>query len=186
MSKATTSRISGAYREYLEDLLLRNKLKVLVATVALGMGYDKPDLGFVIHFQAPGSIVAYYQQVGRAGRAIDKAYGILITGTEDERIHEYFRRSAFPKAEWVAQILDALGKNDGLTARQLEKLVNLRSLQLAQVLKYLSVGTACPRDQAEIEMVPHSGSVPDGPSKHRPPYQTEGRGMEGNATVHPH
>ncbi len=135
---------SGAYREYLEDLLLRNKLKVLVATVALGMGYDKPDLGFVIHFQAPGSIVAYYQQVGRAGRAIDKAYGILISGTEDERIHEYFRRSAFPKAEWVAQILDALGKNDGLTARQLEKLVNLRSPQLAQVLKYLSVERPTP------------------------------------------
>lgn len=145
-SNVTSSKFpdSVAYREHLENLLLRNELKVLVATTALGMGYDKPDLGFVIHYQAPGSIVAYYQQVGRAGRAIDKAYGILITGTEDERIHEYFRRSAFPKAEWVAQILGALERADGLTARDLEKLVNLRSSQLSQVLKYLSVERPAP------------------------------------------
>jgi ATP-dependent DNA helicase RecQ len=62
---------SNAYRQHLEDLLLRNQIKALVATTALGMGYDKPDLGYVVHYQAPGSIVAYYQQVGRAGRAID-------------------------------------------------------------------------------------------------------------------
>ena len=84
------------YREHLEDLLLHNKLKVLVATVALGMGYDKPDLGFVVHYQAPGSIVSYYQQVGRAGRAIDHAIGVLMIGGEDDDIHEYFRNQRVP------------------------------------------------------------------------------------------
>ena len=80
---------SDDYRQHLEADLLDNRLKVLVATAALGMGYDKPDLGFVVHFQAPGSIVAYYQQVGRAGRAIDRAYGVLLAGQEDHDIHDY-------------------------------------------------------------------------------------------------
>ena len=67
---------SNAYREFLEDQLLGNQIKALVATTALGMGYDKPDLGFVVHYQSPGSVIAYYQQVGRAGRAIETAYGM--------------------------------------------------------------------------------------------------------------
>ncbi len=133
-----------AYREYLESLLLSNRLKVLVATTALGMGYDKPDLGFVIHYQAPGSIVAYYQQVGRAGRGLAKAFGILLSGAEDERIHDYFRRSAFPSATQVTQILTILNRSDGLTLRQLEAQLNLRHGQIEKVLKYLSVETPTP------------------------------------------
>ena len=86
---------SNAYRQRLELALDRNELKVLVATSALGMGYDKPDLGFVVHYQAPASIVAYYQQVGRAGRAIEQAFGVLLSGVEDGEIHEYFRRHCF-------------------------------------------------------------------------------------------
>ena len=109
---------SDAYRQHLEDQLLHNRIKVLVATNALGMGYDKPDLGFVVHYQAPGSIVAYYQQVGRAGRAIDYAVGILMSGREDNAIHEYFRQSAFPSESWVEQILDVLEDSDGLTIRR--------------------------------------------------------------------
>src|SRR6185437_12730109 len=84
---------SDAYRQHLEDLLYTNRIKVLVATTALSMGYDKPDLGFVVHYQAPGSIVGYYQQVGRAGRAIPRAVGVLLSGREDTEIHEYFRGS---------------------------------------------------------------------------------------------
>ena len=64
----------------MEEKLLSNKIKVLVATSALGMGFDKPDLSFVFHYQRPGSVVHYYQQVGRAGRAIDESYGILLHG----------------------------------------------------------------------------------------------------------
>ncbi|WP_041794823.1 RecQ family ATP-dependent DNA helicase [Pararhodospirillum photometricum] len=135
---------SDAYRQHLEDQLLNNKIKALVATTALGMGYDKPDLGFVVHYQAPGSIVAYYQQVGRAGRGIDHALGILMSGEEDSKIHDYFRRSAFPRESWVRAILEALDNSDGLSARELEGLVNLRQSQIEQVLKILSVDSPAP------------------------------------------
>ena len=135
---------SDAYRQHLEGQLLRNEIKALVATTALGMGYDKPDLGFVVHYQAPGSIVAYYQQVGRAGRGIEYAAGILMSGDEDDNIHEYFRRSAFPKEQWVIAILEALEESDGLSVPQLKEEVNLRRGQIEQVLKFLSVELPAP------------------------------------------
>ena len=135
---------ANAYRIHLEDLLLNNDIKVLVATVALGMGYDKPDLAFVIHFQAPGSVVGYYQQVGRAGRGIDRAVAVLLSGQEDERIHEYFRRTAFPDEEHVQQILALLEDSDGLTIRSLEERANLSYGQLDKALKYLSVENPAP------------------------------------------
>jgi ATP-dependent DNA helicase RecQ len=127
------------YRQHLERMLLRNEIKALVATSALGMGYDKPDLGFVVHYQAPGTIITYYQQVGRAGRAIDSALGVLLAGQEDGDIQEYFRRTAFPKPQDVQDILDALAQSDGLTARELEQIVNLRKGKIEQALKFLSV-----------------------------------------------
>ncbi len=135
---------SDSYRQDLEQKLLNNELKALVATTALGMGYDKPDLGFVIHYQAPSSIVGYYQQVGRAGRAIEHAVGLLMSGEEDEHIHEYFRRTAFPSEHWVLGILDALEESDGLSTLELEEAVNLRRGQIDQVLKFLSVENPAP------------------------------------------
>ncbi|MHB8160801.1 MAG: RecQ family ATP-dependent DNA helicase [Thermoleophilia bacterium] len=135
---------SDAYRQFLESQLLNNKIKVLVATTALGMGYDKPDLGFVVHYQAPGSVVSYYQQVGRAGRAIESAAGILLAGNEDEEIQEYFRKTAFPNEDHVTSILQALSESDGLTVRQIEEKVNLRMMQVGKVLKLLSVENPAP------------------------------------------
>ncbi|MDR7120216.1 RecQ family ATP-dependent DNA helicase [Rheinheimera soli] len=135
---------SNLYRQQLEEQLLRNQLKVLVATNALGMGYDKPDLSFVIHYQAPGSIVAYYQQVGRAGRGIASAMGVLMSGVEDQDIHEFFRHSAFPGEVQVNEILQALALSDGLTIRALEEKTNLRQTQIEKVLKLLSVENPAP------------------------------------------
>jgi ATP-dependent DNA helicase RecQ len=137
-------RDKDKYREYLEDQLLNNRLKVLVATTALGMGYDKPDLTFVIHYQAPGSIVAYYQQVGRAGRGIDHSVGVLLSGSEDERIHEFFRRSAFPNRKQVQQVLAVLEQYDGLSMPMLEQKLNMRKGQIEKVLKFLSVENPAP------------------------------------------
>ena len=99
---------TGESRPELEQALLDNRLKALVATTALGMGFDKPDLAFVIHFQTPGSAVAYYQQVGRAGRALESAYGVLLSGEEETRITDYFIESAFPTPDEVQQVFDAL------------------------------------------------------------------------------
>jgi len=135
---------SSAYRQHLEGLLLNNQLKVLVATTALGMGYDKPDLSFVIHYQAPGSIVAYYQQVGRAGRGIDQAFGVLMSGGEDEAIHQFFRASAFPSEGHVNEILGLLAESDGLSIRSIEERSNLRHGQIEKVLKLLSVDNPAP------------------------------------------
>lgn len=147
---------SNEYRQHLEDLLLSNQIKALVATTALGMGYDKPDLGFVVHYQAPGSIVAYYQQVGRAGRAIDYAVGVLLAGREDEEIHEYFRDSAFPAENHVLTILSVLADSDGLTTRQIEGKVNLRNGQIEKVLKFLAVDNPSPvlKDQSKWRRTP--------------------------------
>lgn len=135
---------SNAYRRHLEDLLLHNEIKALVATTALGMGYDKPDIGFVVHFQAPSSVVAYYQQVGRAGRGIKRAIGVLMSGAEDDDIHAYFRRSAFPREQWVGAILQALEESDGLSVPEVERAVNLRRGQIEQALKFLSVEDPAP------------------------------------------
>ena len=132
-------------RERLEQALLQNEIKVLVATVALGMGFDKPDLGFVIHFQRPASVVHYYQQVGRAGRAVERAYGILLSGREDDDIAEYFFRQAFPPAADVTAVLNALAaSDDGLTVQGIEAAVNLPFRRIEQTLKLLVTEARAP------------------------------------------
>jgi hypothetical protein len=93
---AYSGRDDPADRLVVEEVLAANACKAVVATSALGMGYDKPDLAFVVHYQAPDSPVGYYQQVGRVGRALDRAEVILLGGPEDRRIWDYFTTTAFP------------------------------------------------------------------------------------------
>jgi ATP-dependent DNA helicase RecQ len=131
-----------------EQQLLSNEVKALVATVALGMGFDKPDLGFVIHFQRPGSVVAYYQQVGRAGRAVDSAFGILLSGREDDEIQEYFIHSAFPPLEVMTAMLAVLGKAGTLTLDQIGAELNYGRGAMEKALKLLEVDGAVEHDQA--------------------------------------
>jgi len=132
-------------REALEDKLLNNEIKALVATTALGMGFDKPDLGFVIHYQRPGSAVHYYQQVGRAGRAVEQAYAILLSGDEDDDITNYFIRTAFPPQAHTKLILNALNQaNNGLSVPQLEQELNLSRGLIEKVLKLLSLESPAP------------------------------------------
>lgn len=136
---------TGDRREQIEQALLNNQVKALVATTALGMGYDKPDLAFVIHYQMPGSVVAYYQQVGRAGRALDSAYGVLLSGQEESDITDWFIRSAFPTRQEVADVLGALeDEPNGLSVPELLSRVNLSKGRVDKTIALLSLEAPAP------------------------------------------
>src|SRR5690625_2308099 len=133
-------------RRRAEDDLLANRVKALVATSALGMGFDKPDLGFVIHLGAPQSPISYYQQVGRAGRGVDRAEVILLPGREDVQIWEYFAGLSFPPEETVRQTLEVLAAaEEPMSVARLETRVDLRRNRLEQMLKVLDVDGAVRR-----------------------------------------
>ncbi|GHE06798.1 RecQ family ATP-dependent DNA helicase [Streptomyces alanosinicus] len=141
-----TGRTENADRLQAEADLLENRVKALVATSALGMGFDKPDLGFVVHLGSPSSPIAYYQQVGRAGRGVEHADVLMLPGAEDEAIWRYFADTAFPPEEQVRQTLSALaGAARPLSAPALEAAVDLRRTRLETMLKVLDVDGAVKR-----------------------------------------
>jgi ATP-dependent DNA helicase RecQ len=143
---AYSGRTEDAERQQAEADLLDNRIKALVATSALGMGFDKPDLGFVVHLGAPPSPIAYYQQVGRAGRAVDTADVLLLPGVEDEAIWRYFASLAFPPEDQVDGVLTALGHSDRpLSTQALEARVDLRRSRMELMLKVLDVDGAVRR-----------------------------------------
>ncbi|GAB3492639.1 RecQ family ATP-dependent DNA helicase [Amycolatopsis cihanbeyliensis] len=143
---AYTGRTDPAERHAAEDDLLANRVKALVATSALGMGFDKPDLGFVVHLGAPSSPIAYYQQVGRAGRGVERAEVVLLPGAEDAEIWRYFGSLAFPDEQRVTQVLNALVYADRpLSTAALEPVVELSRSRLEMVLKVLDVDGAVRR-----------------------------------------
>ncbi|MBB5918651.1 ATP-dependent DNA helicase RecQ [Nocardia transvalensis] len=142
---AYTGRTDPAEREQLEQALLDNEVKALVATSALGMGFDKPDLGFVVHLGAPSSPIAYYQQVGRAGRGTERAEVLLLPGPEDRRIWSYFASVAFPREHVVRSVLDVLDPDRAQSTAALEPLVELNRSRLEMVLKVLDVDGAVRR-----------------------------------------
>ncbi|ANZ35432.1 recombinase RecQ [Lentzea guizhouensis] len=143
---AYSGKTETAERQRAEEDLLGNKVKALVATSALGMGFDKPDLGFVVHVGAPSSPIAYYQQIGRAGRGVERAEVILLPGHEDRDIWAYFASLAFPAEVVVRQVLSALsGAGKPLSTAALEPVVELSRGRLEVVLKVLDVDGAVRR-----------------------------------------
>lgn len=141
-----TGKTENADRLQAEVDLQENRVKALVATSALGMGFDKPDLGFVIHLGSPSSPIAYYQQVGRAGRGVEHADVLLLPGQEDEAIWRYFADTAFPPEAQVRQTLAALADaGRPLSVPSLEAAVDLRRTRLETMLKVLDVDGAVKR-----------------------------------------
>ncbi|MXY30332.1 MAG: ATP-dependent DNA helicase RecQ [Gammaproteobacteria bacterium] len=142
---AYTAKKETEEKEELERALLKNQVKALVATVALGMGFDKPDLGFVIHYQTPGSVVFYYQQVGRAGRALAAAYGVLLSGDEETDITDYFIDTAFPTRNQVQRVIDTLEESpQGATLTDLRRSLNISGGRIKQTMKLLSLESPPP------------------------------------------
>lgn len=145
--RAYTGRTDTLEREESEGMLKRNEVKALVATSALGMGFDKPDLGFVLHLGAPSSPVAYYQQVGRAGRATDNADVLLLPGSEDPEIWRYFATASMPDRERAERVIAALDRESPTSTPALEARVNIRRTPLELLLKVLDVDGAVQRVQ---------------------------------------
>ncbi|MFC4140548.1 MULTISPECIES: ATP-dependent DNA helicase RecQ [unclassified Microbacterium] len=144
--RAYTGQTDAEEREESEGLLKRNEVKALIATSALGMGFDKPDLGFVLHVGAPSSPVAYYQQVGRAGRASDSADVLLLPGAEDRDIWHYFATASMPDRERAEHVIAALG-DQPISTPALEAMVDIRRTPLELLLKVLDVDGAVKRVQ---------------------------------------
>lgn len=144
--RAYTGQTDTDERTESEGMLKRNQVKALVATSALGMGFDKPDLGFVLHLGAPSSPVAYYQQVGRAGRASESADVLLLPGTEDAAIWHYFATASMPDQERAERVIGALS-DVPVSTPALEAMVDIRRTPLELLLKVLDVDGAVRRVQ---------------------------------------
>ncbi|NDK89235.1 ATP-dependent DNA helicase RecQ [Gordonia desulfuricans] len=145
---AYTGQLDADRRHALEDSLLRNEVKALVATSALGMGYDKPDLGFVVHVGSPPSPVSYYQQVGRAGRALDDAVVMLLASATDDAVWEHFATSTIPDPKRMTALLDALAAADApMSVPTLEAETGQRRGRIELMLKQLAVDGATERGQ---------------------------------------
>lgn len=144
--RAYTGQTDTEERAESEGMLQRNEVKALVATSALGMGFDKPDLGFVLHLGAPSSPVAYYQQVGRAGRASESADVLLLPGVEDRDIWHYFATASMPDRERAERVIGALG-DAPISTPALEAMVDIRRTPLELLLKVLDVDGAVRRVQ---------------------------------------
>ena len=144
-ARAYSGRTDPAERLEIEDALRADQVKVVVATSALGMGFDKPDLAFVMHFQSPDSPVTYYQQIGRAGRALDRAEVVLLCGAEDRSIWEWFASTAFPPRDHVKAVLNALEAGGPMSTGLLEEIANLSRSRLELMLKVLDVEGAVRR-----------------------------------------
>lgn len=132
--------MEGERRRELEDRLMANDVDGLVATNALGMGFNKPDLGWVVHYQRPPNLIRYYQEIGRAGRSLDEAFAVLLSGPEDDEVAEFFIEQAFPETAEFETVLSTLEESEGpLHKRQLLKRANISWKAASQCLDMLRV-----------------------------------------------
>jgi ATP-dependent DNA helicase RecQ len=138
----------------IEENFRNNRLKVIVATIKLGMGYDKGDIAFVIHYQMPSNIVSYYQQIGRAGRNIDQAFIFLMHGKEDEEILNYFINTAFPSEQETEKIVKLIGKYDGIKIGQIYSELNVRKARIDKALSFLINDGFVRKERSEYYLTP--------------------------------
>ena len=144
--RAYHGQLEADERLQIEDALRRNEIKAVVATSALGMGYDKPDLGFVVHVGSPSSPVDYYQQVGRAGRALDTALVVLIPTPEDQRLWRYFATATIPREDDARAVLSLLADaTDPLAVPPISIDTGIAEGRLEFLLKVLAVEGAVQR-----------------------------------------
>ena len=142
---AYTGQLDADARIEVEEQLRDNRVKAVVATSALGMGYDKPDLGFCLHVGSPATPVAYYQQIGRAGRAVERADAVLLSAQADERIWEYFATASIPDPDDAAKVLTRLDAG-ARSLQELESATGIRRGRLEALLKILAVDAVVSKD----------------------------------------
>lgn len=138
-SECYYSGVENDKKKEVIDAFMNNSIKVLVATVAFGMGFDKSDIRFVIHFQRPGNIVAYYQQIGRAGRGVEEAFAIMLCGSEDNEINRFFIESAFPTEALMTDVIQVIQSHQGISLSEIEKYINMKPAKIRSCIKYLLV-----------------------------------------------
>lgn len=157
---ADVEKTSPEKRADLESQLMDNRVKALISSVALGMGFDKSDLHFVIHYQLPGNIISYYQQIGRAGRGIDRAHIVLMYGPGDEDIQKYFIQTAFPTPQQMSEVIQALSQHGEMNRNELQHHVNVRYSVLEKILTHLEVERIVTKVEAGYRLL-KTGIEPD-------------------------